>query len=144
MELFETQKQKTITSENICESCAYVVFDSPDYDYSCEGEYVDDCMYDSHHSDFVDKVIDEMFDPKTQIIRSYCPFWLPRFSTEVELLRCPSCNSPEWEDIPGSVDSKAMTEKLKCMHCGETRAEDIRKVAYSSGPHNEGYLEEFK
>ncbi len=137
MELFETQKQKAVTKDDICEECVYAEFDSPDYDYSCKGEYVADCVYHSHNSNFAENIIEEMLDTATQRKRGYCPFWLPRLPREFELLRCPSCNSPDWENVIGSINSDAMTEKLKCRHCGEVRTEDIHRVAYSCCPWND-------
>jgi len=134
MELFGIQKQKAIVGEDICESCAYAEFDSPDYDYSCEGEYVSDCVYPSHNSNFAENIIEEMLDYETKRQRGYCPFWLPRFPREFELLRCQSCNSPNWEEVTGSIDCETMTEKLKCSHCGENRTENIHQVAYSWCP----------
>jgi RNase P subunit RPR2 len=134
MEAFETQKQKAICNEDICESCCYAEFDSPDYEYSCEGDYVSDCTYPSHNSDFAENIIEEMLDYETREKRGYCPFWLPRFPREWERMRCPACNSPDWEDVQGSINSESMTEKLKCKHCGEVRTEDIERVAYSCLP----------
>ena len=136
MELFITQLQKAITKEDICETCTYAEFDTTDSDYSCT-EYVADCMYESHGSDFVENIIEQMIDYKTQRQRGYCPFWLPKFPREFEVLRCHSCNSPNWECVPGSVDCEAITEKLKCMHCGEVRIENVHRVAYSYCPHND-------
>lgn len=134
MDLFETQKQKTICKESICEECGYAEFDSPDYEYSGDGEYVDDCAYPSHNSEFAENAIEQMLDCETQGERRYCPFFIPRFPREFELLRCPSCNSPGWENVHYSIDDNTMTEKLKCTHCGEVRTESIERVAYSCCP----------
>lgn len=136
MNLYVTQLQKVICKEDICEECAYAEFDSTDSEYSSY-EYVGDCVYPSHDSEFVENIIEEMLDYETQRKRGYCPFFLPRFPREFELLRCPSCNSPNWEDVPNSIDGENMTEKLKCIHCGEIRTEDIGRVAYSCCPWND-------
>lgn len=137
MEVFVDQKQKAIAHEDICESCTYAEFDSPDYEYSCEGDYVDSCAYPTRNNGISKIIIDQMLDYEEQRKRGYCPFWLPRFPREFELLRCPSCNSPNWEDVPGSIDSEEMTEKLKCSHCGTIRTENIERVAYSCCPWND-------
>jgi hypothetical protein len=127
MELYKNQK--SMTKDEICESCAFAEFDTPESDYCC-GEYVSDCNFNVH-SDIIQNIIEEMLNCNNK--RNYCPFWLPRFFREFELLRCPSCNSPNWNDI--SYDDETMTVKLKCTHCNKIRTELIEKIAYSCNPH---------
>jgi hypothetical protein len=103
-----------LTNEQ-CENCAFAKWESDcDEIYGNIG-YVDECKRQFGMNYYIDKFAYDMYFEESIDGDECCPFFIPQYTPEKFLTRCPSCNSPNHK--LKNIDEEYDKCTFVCEHC---------------------------
>ena len=126
METGYDKEYSEIEGLEMCESCAWAIWDIGDWSVGMIPG-VDDCK-----APMSLRLYENLF---ADIPRRLCPWYSRQFPRENERIRCKNCNSPKWKVtkcISDMTKEYGVEEyEITCEDCGEKQIRDCMDVGYS-------------